>query len=118
MSAKKNTSKHRFAPKMNIQKGDRVVVIAGKDKGQEGEVLEVFPKKNRAIVDQVNMVKKHTKPTHENPNSGGIIDSPASIHISNLMLIDPKSGTATRVGRKLVNGKLVRYAKKSGDVIS
>ncbi len=101
--------------KLGIKKGDRVVVIAGKDKGNEGEVLQVFPSKNRAIVDQINMVKKHTKATQDNP--GGINDMPASIHISNLMLIDPKSGTATRVGRKLVDGKLVRYSKKSGEII-
>lgn len=101
--------------KLGIKKGDRVVVIAGKDKGNEGEVLQVFPSKNRAIVDQINMVKKHTKATQDNP--GGINDMPASIHISNLMLIDPKSGTASRVGRKLVDGKLVRYSKKSGEII-
>ena len=101
--------------KLGIKKGDRVVVIAGKDKGNEGEVLQVFPSKNRAIVDQINMVKKHNKATHDAP--GGISDMPASIHISNLMLIDPKSGTASRVGRKLVDGKLVRYSKKSGEII-
>lgn len=117
MSAKKNTNKHRFAPKLHIKKGDRVVVIAGKDKGAEGEVLQVFPDKNRAVVDEINMVKKHTKPTQDNPNGGGILDQPASIHLSNLMLIDPKTGGRTRVGRKLVEGKLVRYAKKSGEII-
>ena len=101
--------------KLGIKKGDRVVVIAGRDKGNEGEVLQVFPSKNRAIVDQINMVKKHTKATHEAP--GGISDMPASIHISNLMLIDPKSGTPSRIGRKLVDGKLVRYSKKSGEII-
>lgn len=101
--------------KLGIKKGDRVVVIAGKDKGNEGEVLQVFPSKNRAIVDQINMVRKHNKATHDTP--GGISDMPASIHISNLMLIDPKSGTASRVGRKLVDGKLVRYSKKSGEII-
>ncbi len=101
--------------KLGIKKGDRVIVIAGKDKGNEGEVLQVFPSKNRAIVDQINMVKKHTKATQDNP--GGINDMPASIHISNLMLIDPKSGTASRIGRKLEDGKLVRYSKKSGEII-
>lgn len=105
----------RFAPKLKIKKGDMVVVIAGADKGAEGEVLEVFPTKNRAIVEDVNMVKKHSKPTGDNP--GGIIDKPASVHISNLMLIDPKSGEPTRVGRRVEDGKIVRYAKDSGETI-
>ena len=112
--AKKN-KKTRFAPKLHVKKGDKVMVIAGNDKGQIGEILEVFPKKNRAIVDNINMVKKHQKPTQDNP--GGIIEMPAPIHISNLMLIDPKTGEPTRIGRKLVDGKLVRYAKKSGELI-
>lgn len=107
--------KTRFAPKLHIKKGDTVLVIAGNDKGQTGEVLEVFPKKYRAIVDNINMVKKHQKPTQD--NSGGIIDKPASIHLSNLMLVDPKSGEPTRIGRKLVDGKLVRFAKKTGELI-
>lgn len=115
MSAKKKSNQGRFAPKLHIKKGDRVAVIAGKDKGEQGEVLQVFPRKNRAIVDQLNMVKKHTKAEHDNP--GGINDAPASIHLSNLMLIDPTSGEPTRVGKKLVDGKLVRYSKKSGEII-
>jgi len=114
MSAKKQSNVKRFAPKLKIKKGDRVVVIAGKDKGAEGEVLQIFPAKNRAIVDQVNLVKKHTKVTQDNP--GGINDTPASIHISNLMLLDA-TGTPTKVGRRLENGKLVRYSKKSGEII-
>ena len=105
----------RFAPKLHIKKGDSVMVIAGDDKGQTGEVLEVFPKKNTAIVEQCNMVKKHQKPTQDNP--GGIIDKPAPIQLSNLALVDPKSGEATRIGRKVVDGKLVRYSKKSGEII-
>ena len=109
------SKKMRFAPKLHIKKGDRVLVIAGGSKGKEGEVLEVFPAKNRAIVEQVNMVKKHTKATQDNP--GGINDIPASIHLSNLMLIDPKTGEPTKVGRRLEDGKLVRYAKKSGEII-
>jgi large subunit ribosomal protein L24 len=108
-------TKTKKSPKLHIKKGDRVLVIAGASKGLEGEVLEVFPSKQRAIVDQVNIVKKHTKPTQENP--GGINDIPAPIHVSNLMLIDPKSGEATRVGRKSVDGKLVRFSKKSGEII-
>ena len=108
-------TKSKKSPKLNIKKGDRVLVIAGADKGTEGEVLEVFIGKQRAVVDQVNIVKKHTKPTHDNP--GGINEVPAPVHISNLMLIDPKSGEPTRVGRKVVDGKLVRFSKKSGEII-
>lgn len=110
------TNQKRFAPKIHIKKGDRVLVIAGKDKGKEAEVMEVIPKKYRAVVDGLNIARKHTKPTHDNP--GGILDVSMPIHISNLMLIDPKTGDATRVGRKEVNGKLVRYSKKTGDIIS
>ena len=107
----------RFAPKLKVKKGDRVVVIAGayKDRERVREVLEVFPDKNRVIVEDVNIVKKHTRPTQDNP--GGINEVPAPIHISNLMLVDPKSGEPTRVGRKEVDGKLVRYSKKSGEII-
>lgn len=112
----KQTKKAKFTGKLHIKKGDKVMVISGNDKGETGEVLEVFPDKYRAIVDNVNMVKKHRKPTQNNP--GGISDIPASIHISNLMLLDPKSGEPTRIGRKVVDGKLVRYAKKSGEVFN
>ena len=105
----------RFAPKLSIKKGDRVTVIAGSNKGESGEVKIVLPKENRAIVEGLNMVKKHTKATQDSP--GGINEIEAPIHISNLMLIDPKSGQPTRVGRKLVDGKLVRYSKKSGEII-
>lgn len=92
------------------------MVIAGASKGKSGEILEVLPDKNKAIVDNVNMVKKHRKPTQQNP--GGIVDIAAPIHLSNLMLLDPKTGEPTRVGRKIVDGKSVRYAKKSGEIIS
>lgn len=105
----------RFAPKLHVKKGDKVVVIAGADKGKEGLVLEVFPGKNRAIVENVNIVKKHLKPTNDNP--GGIQEMAAPVHLSNLMLVDPKTGEPTRIGRKLVDGKLVRYSKKSGEII-
>ncbi|MEM6318011.1 MAG: 50S ribosomal protein L24 [Bacteroidota bacterium] len=108
-------TKSKKSPKLNIKKGDTVLVIAGADKGTEGEVLEVFPHKQRAIVDQVNIVTKHTKATQDNP--GGINKVPASVHVSNLMLVDPKSGEPTRVGRKVVDGKLVRFSKKSGEII-
>lgn len=111
----KKASKTRFAPKIKIKKGDQVVVTAGASKGKKGEVLEIYPNKNRAIIEEVNIVKKHKKPTHDNP--GGIIEMAASIHISNLMLIDPKTGEPTRVGRKVVDGKIVRYSKKSGEII-
>lgn len=115
--AAKNQQK-RFAPKLKIKKGDRVIVISGsyKAKDKVREVLEVFPKENRAIVDQVNIVKRHTKPTQN--SQGGIIEKPAPIHISKLMLVDPKTGEPTRVGRKEVDGKLVRYSKKSGEIIN
>lgn len=105
----------RFAPKLHVKKGDQVMVISGASKGSTGEVKEVIPAKNRAVVEGVNMVKKHTKPVNDNP--GGIIEVEAAIHISNLMLIDPKSGEPTRIGRKEVDGKLVRYSKKSGEII-
>jgi large subunit ribosomal protein L24 len=105
----------RFTPKLHIKKGDQVVVIAGAYKGVEGEVLEVFPEQNRAIVEDVNIRKKHTKPTETDP--GGIQEIPAPIHASNLMLVDPKTGEPTRIGRKEVDGKLVRYSKKSGEII-
>ena len=107
--------KDRYAPKLHIKKGDKVRVVAGAYKGVEGEVLEVIPKKYRAIVEDVNVVKKHTKATNDNP--GGINEVPAPVHLSNLMLIDPKTGEPTRIGRKLVDGKLVRYSKKSGEII-
>ncbi len=103
--------------KLHIKKGDQVQVIAGDSKGQQGKVLKVEVLKQRAIVEGVNIVKKATKPNAKNPQ-GGIIEQEAPIHISNLMLIDPKSGKPTKVGRKLDDkGKLVRYAKKSGEEI-
>ncbi len=105
----------RFAPKLHVKKGDKVMVIAGASKGSSGEIKEIIVNKNRAIVEGVNMVKKHTKPANENP--GGIIEVEAPIHISNLMLIDPKSGEPTKVGRKEVDGKMVRYSKKSGEIV-
>ena len=103
-------------PKLHIKKGDTVKVIAGNEKGAEGKVLIVYPEKKRAVVEGVNMVSKHTKPNAANPQ-GGIVKKEASIHISNLMLVDAK-GNATRTGRKLDdNNKLVRYSKKTGEVI-
>lgn len=114
----KKASQKRFTPKLKVKKGDKVVVIAGayKDRSKVVEVLEVLPDTNRAIVEEVNIRKKHQKPTQDNP--GGIIDLAAPIHISNLMVVDPKTGEPTRVGRKADdNGKLKRYSKKSGEII-
>lgn len=103
--------------KLHIKKGDTVLVIAGDSKGQQGKVLSVQVEKERAIVEGVNMVSKHTKPNAKNPQ-GGIVKQEASIHISNLQVVDPKSGKPTRTGRKEdAKGKLVRYAKKSGEEI-
>ncbi|MEL6389488.1 MAG: 50S ribosomal protein L24 [Bacteroidota bacterium] len=107
--------KNRFEHKLHVRKGDRVVVISGADKGVEGEILQVFPKKQRVVVDGVNVKKKHMKPTQD--NAGGITEINAPIHISNVLHIDPKSGEPTRIGRRIENGKLVRYAKKSGETI-
>ena len=102
--------------KLHIKKGDTVVVITGNNKGQKGRVLEVIKKADRAIVEGVNLIKKHTKPNADAPQ-GGIIEQEAPIHISNLMLVDSKEG-ATRIGRRLNDkGKLVRYSKKSGEEI-
>ncbi len=103
--------------KLHIKKGDTVQVIAGEDLGKKGRVLEIISKTDRAIVEGVNIIKKHTKPNTQYPN-GGIVEKEAPIHISNLMLVDPKTGKPTRIGRRLnENGKLVRYSKKSGEEI-
>lgn len=103
--------------KLHIRKGDIVIVNSGEYKGQQGRVLEIDAKKMRAIVEGVNMVSKHTKPNADNPQ-GGIIKKEAPIHISNLNMVDPSTGEAARVGRKLNdNNKLVRYSKKSGEEI-
>ncbi|MCD0488007.1 50S ribosomal protein L24 [Pedobacter sp. MC2016-14] len=102
---------------MKIRKGDLVKVIAGDSRGQEGKVLSVLITKSRVLVEGVNLVSKHTKPNAATPN-GGIIKKEAALHISNVQLIDPKSGKTTRVGRKLnADGKLVRVAKISGEEI-
>lgn len=101
---------------MFVKKGDKVKVITGKDKNKEGVVLEAFPKKDRVIVEGVNIVKKHQKPNNAAPQ-GGILEKEAPIHVSNVMLIDPKTGEATRVGYKVVEGKKVRVSKKSGEIL-
>lgn len=103
--------------KLHIKKNDTVVVLAGEDKGKTGKVLKVLVEKNRALVEGVNMVSKSTKPSAKNPQ-GGIVKQEAPIHISNLSLVDPKSGKATRVGIKVTeDGKKVCIAKKSGEEI-
>lgn len=103
--------------KLHIKKNDTVVVLAGEDKGKTGKVLKVLVEKNRALVEGVNMVSKSTKPSAQNPQ-GGIVKQEAPIHISNLSLVDPRSGKATRVGIKVTeDGKKVRIAKKSGEEI-
>jgi large subunit ribosomal protein L24 len=101
---------------MHVKKGDKVMVISGKDKGKTGVILKAFPKKDRVLVEGVNIVKKHAKPSQANPQ-GGIISQEAPIHVSNVMPLDPKTGEPTRVGYKLVDGKKVRVAKKSGEVL-
>jgi large subunit ribosomal protein L24 len=104
--------------KIKIKKNDTVLVKTGNSKGSRGKVIRVYPKLNRALVEGVNMVSKHTKPNAENPQ-GGIIKKEASIHISNLMLVDPKTGQPTKIGKKKdeKSGKIVRFSKKSGELI-
>jgi len=102
-------------PKLKLRKGDIVKVIAGDSKGQQGRILEMMIEKRKALVEGVNLVSKHSKPNAKN-TQGGIIKKEAPIHISNLMLVDGK-GNTTRVGRKMEDNKIVRYSKKSGEVI-
>jgi large subunit ribosomal protein L24 len=103
--------------KLHIKKGDTVIVNAGDDKGKQGRVLEVDREKNRAIVEGINMVSKSTKPNAKSPQ-GGIVKKEAFIHMSNVAVVDPKTGKGTRIGRKLnAENKLVRFAKKSGEEI-
>ena len=103
--------------KLHIKKGDSVIVLTGEDKGKQGKVLKVLVKEQRAFVEGINLVSKSTKPSAKNPQ-GGIVKQEAPIHISNLSLIDPKSGKVTRVAIKVAeDGKKVRIAKKSGEEI-
>lgn len=102
--------------KWKLKSGDRVKVIVGKSKGIEGDILEVQREKGKVVVENANISKRHVKPDGENP--GGIIDKTMPLDISNVMLIDPKSGEPTRVGRKMVDGKLRRYSKKSGEILN
>ena len=101
---------------MKLKKGDKVIVTTGKDKGKTGEITTVFPKENKVIVGGLNMVKRHTKPSQE--SAGGIVSKEMPIHVSNVALVDPKTGKATRVGYKVEkDGHKVRVAKKSGEVV-
>ena len=105
-----------MAQKLRMKKGDKVIVRTGKDKGKTGEVLRMIPKDDRAIVQGINMIKRHTRPTQT--SAGGIVEKEAAIHVSNLALVDPKDDKATRVGVKVLkDGRKVRYAKRSGEVI-
>lgn len=101
---------------MHVKKGDKVIVISGKDRGKTGTILEAYPKKDRVLVEGVNMIKKHAKPSQENPQ-GGILNIEAPIHVSNVMPVDPKSGQPTRVGYEVRDGKKVRIAKRSGEAL-
>ena len=103
--------------KLKIKKGDKVKVITGKNKGKTGDVIKVFPASNKLIVSGINLVKKHTKPSQM--SEGGIIQKELPIHISNVSHIDPKTSVVTKVGYKtLEDGKKIRFAKKSGEIIS
>lgn len=105
-----------MAAKLKVRKGDKVIVRTGKDKGKTGEILQIFPKRCRAIVQGVNIAKRHTKPSQG--GAGGIVEKEGTIHISNIAHIDPKSDKPTRIGYKVLkNGHKVRYAKKSGEVL-
>lgn len=101
---------------MFVKKGDKVKVITGKDKNKEGVVLTAFPKKDKVIVEGVNIMKKHQKPNQAAPQ-GGILEVEAPIHVSNVMVIDPSTGEATRVGYKVIDDKKVRVSKKTGEVL-
>lgn len=114
---KKMERKFNKQPKLHIRKGDTVKVISGNDKGKTGTVRSVLVAKQRAIVEGVNIVSKHMKPSAQNPN-GGIEKTEAAVHISNLMVVDPTSGDATKIGRKEnKEGKLQRFSKKTGEFI-
>lgn len=106
-----------MANKLKVKKGDEVVVLAGKDKGKTGKILKVIPDERRVIVAGINMMKRHTKPSRT--AAGGIVEKEASLDVSNVALADPKTGKATRVGYKILgDGKKVRVARKSGEVIN
>lgn len=111
------TKQVKIVGKIHVRKGDTAIVIAGNDKGQKGKVLEVIRSKNRAIIEGVNMITKHVKPSASNPE-GGIEKTEAAIHISNIMIVDPSTGEPTKIGRKMNDqGKLQRFSKKTGELI-
>jgi len=103
-----------------LKKNDKVKVVSGNHKGKEGKILKIYPEKNRVIVEGVNIIKRHTKPNQKNPQ-GGISQKESTIHVSNIMLIDPKSNEPTRIGMQIIEGegkkKRMRYGKKSGEII-
>ena len=102
--------------KLKLKKGDKVIVVAGKNKGNIGEILKIHPSKNRAVVRGINIMKRHTKPTQN--NAGGIVEKEGTIHISNIAFLDEKDNKATRIGYKnLEDGRKVRFCKRSGEVI-
>ncbi len=104
-------------PKLHVKKGDSVIVIAGKDKGKKGKILKVFPKGNRVVVEGVNIVHRHTKPTQQLPQ-GGIVENEGSIHVSNVQLVCPRCNEASRTGKKVLDdGKKVRYCINCGEVV-
>lgn len=102
-------------PKMKIKKGDQVIVLSGEDKGKTGEVVKAMPKESKVVVQGINLVKRHTKPSQTTP--GGIVTKEAPINVSNVAIVDPKTGKASKIGYKEVDGKKVRVARKSGEVI-
>jgi len=102
--------------KMKLKKGDKVVVVSGKDKGKEGTILRTLPEANKVLIDGVGMVKRHLRRSMKG-QSGGIIEQPRPVNASNVMFLDPKTNKGTRIGRKVEDGKLVRVAKKSGTTI-
>lgn len=111
------TKQVRKVAKLHIRKGDTAIVIAGNDKGKKGKVLEVIISKRKAIIEGVNMITKHVKPSANNPE-GGIEKTEAPIHISNIMIVNPSTGEPTKIGRKLNDeGKLQRFSKKTGELI-
>src|SRR5690625_3578091 len=99
---------------MHVKKGDKVKVLSGKDRGKQGSVLEVFPKKERVLVEGINMVKIHAQPSQDNPQ-GGILNQEAPLHVSNVLPLDPNTGEPTRVRYEIRDGKKVRIAKRSGE---
>ncbi len=116
MAKKTTTAKVAKRAKFKVRKGDKVTVLTGRDKGKTGEILRVDPKRSRVLVQGVNMIKRHQGPSQTNP--GGIIEKEASLHVSNVAHIDPKSDKPTRVGYRIDSGgRKVRYAKRSGELI-